>query len=772
MPIDPFGAEPRAAARAPYDGASLQRLFNPRSIAIVGVSSRETSFGARFAANLHAFTGDLFLINPKRDTLYGRRCYPSLGALPVAPDCVIIATDLSTVEPIFEECVAAGAGGAVVIASGFAETGDAAAAAIQSRLAARAAETGVRLNGPNTIGFVHYETRCAATFLSDLAFERCWDQPREARRIGFISQSGALGFSHSQAAQRGIYFSAILTCGNAADVNVADCIAYLTADPDTAVIGCLLEGMAEPRQLEAAIAGAAAAGKPVILYKMAKGREGARAAASHTGNLAGPDDAYRSMVDRAGGVFVDAYEDLLEVTAFFAKAGTPRVTGGMPAGAGARGEAALGAGVAATEPTGAGPAGTGPAGAGPAGTVVIATSGGAAIMAADAAEAAGVPLPQPNAAVAATLAERIPAFGSARNPCDVTAQVINDMESLEVCIRAVLSQPDYHSVIVPHVLAYEASLPRIRLMDALAADAGKPIIVPWLTAWREGPGALQVEEARHLPFFSSMNLAFRALRLWTDWHARRAMPRGAARLSDPAAAQTAARLMRPGATLTEKTAKEVLAAYGVPVVAEEAAATAAEAAAIAARLGRPLAIKIDSPDIPHKTEVGGIALDVAPGDVAAQVQAMLARVAAAAPDARIDGVLLQPMVPKGVEIVVGATVDPAFGPLVVVGLGGVLVELLRDSVAAPAPVSAVEAEMMLRRLRGAAIFAGVRDLPAVDVAALAQVVARVSECAADHAERIAELDVNPLICRGGEIVAVDALIVTRGAVHAAAEALA
>ena len=720
----------RDMIRDPYDGPSLKRLFNPQSIAIVGVSSRETSFGARFVANLYAFTGRLYLINPKRAELYGRPCYPSLADLPEAPDCVVIATDLKTVEPIFEDCVAVGAGGAVVIASGFAETGDAETAAIQTRLAARAAETGVRLNGPNTIGFVHYESRAAATFLSDLRFERCWEQPREARRIGFISQSGALGLAFSQAAQRGVYFSAVLTCGNSADVNLADCISYLTCDPDTAVISCLLEGMPHPRQIETAVRNATAAGKPVLLYKMAKGQEGARAAASHTGNLAGSQDAYRTMVERAGGIYVDSYEELHELSAFFAKVGPPVADG----------------------------------------TVVIATSGGAAIMAADAAEVSGVPLPQPNAEVAATLAARIPEFGSARNPCDVTAQVINDMESLEVCIRAVMSQPEYNSVIVPHVLAYETSLPRIALMNEIAGQSGKPIIVPWLTAWLEGPGALEIEEARHLVLTRSMDVCFKAIALWTDWHARRDRPQGGGRVSDPAAAALVApKLAGPARTLTEREAKEALAAYGVPVVGEEVARTAEEARAIAERLAMPLVMKIDSPDLPHKTEVGGIALDLRTPDAVAQAFArMMETVAAAAPAARIDGVLLQPMVPRGVEIVVGATVDAAFGPLVVVGLGGVLVELLQDSVAAPAPVTVQEAHDMLRRLRGNAILDGFRDLPEVDVPALAAVIARVSEFAADHRGHVAELDVNPLICRGADILAVDALIVTHD--PAAAEA--
>lgn len=705
--------------REPYEGASLRRLFAPESIAIVGASKREGSFGARFAQNLSAFPGELYLINPNYEELYGRRCYRGLDALPEAPDCVLVATDIKTVEPIFEACVAAGAGGVVLIASGAAETGDAETLALQTRLAARANETGVRLVGPNTIGFANFEAKVAATFLTGLDLDDGFAVPAQDRTIGFVSQSGALGFSAAQAMKRHIHFSHVLTCGNSADVNLADCANYLVDDPGTRVIACLLEGMADPRQLETVTRRASEAGKPLVIYKMAQGEEGARAAASHTGNLAGSHAAYRTMVERAGGVFVDSYETLLEIARFFSKAPAPK---------------------------------------GP-GAVVIATSGGAAIMAADAAEAYGVPLPQPSSEVEAVLKSRIPHFGSARNPCDVTAQVLNDTESLAACATAVLDQADYGALVVPQVLAYAASIPRLALLDRLGGESGKPVLIPWLSTWQEGPGADEVESARNLAFFRSTDRAFDALARWQRWHAGLSRIADAPRLSpEGAAADVAPRLV--GTTLAEREAKAVLKAYGVPVVEEQRATSAQEARAIAEGAAGSLVMKIDSPDLPHKTEVGGIALGLTnPQEVERAFETMMETVRTRAPNASIEGVLLQPMVPRGVEIVVGARIDDAFGPMVVVGLGGVFVELMKDSTAAPAPVTARQAEDMLRSLRGAAILDGFRDLPAVDVAALGEVVARVSEFAADHADRLAELDVNPLICAGADIVAVDTLIV-------------
>ncbi len=709
--------------RAVHTVPSLRRLFEPQSIALVGASARVGSFGARTAENLARFTGRLYLINPRHDTIGDQPCYRSLADLPETPDCVILATAKEAVPGLIEECIDAGAGGVILYASGFSETGEVEATVLQNRIAGMARDAGLPLVGPNAIGFVNFGNGAGATFLTGLDFERGFDQAPEARRIGLVSQSGALGLSLAQAMQRDVYFSHVLACGNSSDVDVSDCVTYLAADPACRVIACLLEGLSDPRRLERAARVTRQAGKPLIVCKMAKGVEGAQAAASHTGSLAGSHDAYRVMVARAGGIFVDDYAMLLEMAGFFAKAGTP--TGD--------------------------------------GAAVIATSGGAAIMAADAAEAAGVPLPQPDEAVTTVLKAHIPVFGSARNPCDVTAEVVNDIRSLTACVGAVLDQPDYGVVIVPHPLAYDTAFPRIALLDRLAGERNKVICMVWLSGWLEGPGSREIERASNLALFRSMDHCLKTVAAWTRWHAHRPGPEERGRCSDAGAAETArAMLAASRGPLTEKTAKAVLRAYGLPAVEERTAPTAAEARARAEEVGFPVALKIDSPDLPHKTEVGGLALGLADGPaVEAAFGAMMERVAAHCPDARLDGVLVQRMVPKGVEILVGSKVDPAFGPMVVVGFGGVLVELLRDSLAAPAPVSPAEAEAMLRSLRSAALLDGFRDLPAVDLPALSAGIARISECAADHPDLIAEMDVNPIICRGSDILAVDALIIPR-----------
>ena len=703
--------------------AQLDRLFNPRSIAIVGASANASSFGGRFMQNLSGFDGALYLVNPRYDEIDGVPCHAALGDLPEVPDCVLVATGLSMVEAIVEEAIAVGAGGVVLIASGFAETGDAETAAVQGRIAARARESGMPLVGPNTIGFVNFASRAGATFLTGLDLDKGFDCPAERRAIGLVSQSGALGLSLAQSMNRDIFFSHVLSCGNSADVDVADCANFLVDDPGCRVIVCLLEGLANPRRMEEVCRRATQAGKPLILCKMARGASGAEAAASHTGSLAGSQAAYRSMIDRAGGIMIDDFEDLLEVATFLSKVGAPSSDGSM----------------------------------------VIATSGGAAIMAADAAETAGVPLPQPDGAVLATLAEHIPSFGAVRNPADVTAEVVNNMASLTACVDTVLADDSYGVIVIPHPLAYDTATPRIQLLDELARKADKVIAMVWLSGWLEGPGAAEIEASRNLALFRSNTACFTAVRLWADWHRRRAaVAERAPRLVEEAARNAVARKLAAArsATIPEREAKALLAVYGVPVTGDRRAASAEEVRSAAAEMGGRLVMKIDSPDIAHKTEVGGIALGLEGAEAAvAAYERMMGAVRTAVPAARIDGVILQHMVPEGLEIVVGARVDPAFGPLVLVGLGGVLVELMADSVTAPAPVTAAQAEAMLARLRGESLLDGFRGQPAVDRKALADIIARVSEFAADHGEVLSEMDVNPLICRGAEIIAADALLV-------------
>jgi acyl-CoA synthetase (NDP forming) len=378
----------------------------------------------------------------------------------------------------------------------------------------------------------------------------------------------------------------------------------------------------------------------------------------------------------------------------------------------------------------------------------------------------GVSLPQPSERVRRALESNIPDFGAARNPCDVTGQVVNNPQSMRACGEALLSDPAYGALVVPQTLAYDAHKPRVSAFSELSARFGKITCNVLLSGWLQGPGALEAEVDPHVALFRSLDRCFRTLSAWhhrADLLARIEVAR--LRVSDPAQAPAAARMISqaPGQRLTERESKAILNLYGIPTVREICVESADAAVAAAAQFGFPVAAKVESPDIVHKTEAGAVALGLRSD---AELRAAYARILANArtygPRAHISGVLLQPMVPNGIELVAGVRIDRQFGPLIVVGFGGVLVELLRDSVVDLAPVDADGAIRMLRSLKGAALLDGFRGAAAVNLQRLADVIVRLSEFAADQRDRILEVDINPIICAGDEPLAVDALIVRSG----------
>jgi acetate---CoA ligase (ADP-forming) len=699
-----------------YRHEELRRLLHPQSVAVVGASPRPGSFGERVLLNQQNYSGRTYPVNARYDRIGEVVCYPSVTALPEVPDCVVIAAARDAVEEILLDCVKAGVGGVIIFASGYSEMGRPDRIDAQQRLADIARETGVRIVGPNCIGVVNALLDSRITFMNITPIP-----PPRPRAVGIISQSGALGMALAQAVVRGASFSHVMTSGNSCDVDMADFISYLADDPACAAIACVFEGMASPERILLAAEYAWQKDKPLIVYKMATGEEGAAAAMSHTGSLAGSHAAYRAVFQRAGAVLVENFESLVETATFFAKAPPPKAKG----------------------------------------VAIVSASGGGAIMAADRAEQHGVPLPQPGPALHDLLTTRIPDFGAARNPCDVTGQILNDPESLNVCAGAFLADPKYAALVVPMTYGYAASAQRIPVYDQLARQHGKMVCIAWQAEWLEGPGVREAEEAESVAVFRSMSSVFAALAAWS-WRAEKRAARHETVASTPEQTRRMARVLideADGRMLTEREAKSVLALYGVPVVGEQLTSDPEAAVNAAAALGYPVVLKVESPDLPHKTEAGVIRLDLRNADdVRAAYGAVMANAAAVSPAPRINGVLVQPMVPQGVEMVVGARIDPLFGPLVVVGLGGILVELLRDTALAPAPVTHRDALSLLGQLKGERLLRGFRGMEPVDLDRLAEVICRVSHFAADHRDAIAELDLNPLICAGDRITAVDALI--------------
>ncbi len=703
-----------------YTHAQLHRMLNPSSVAIVGATPRAGSFGQRLLANLATYDGRIHLVNPRYSEVGERACHSSLAVLPENPDVVVICLPRDAVQPAVEEAAAIGAGGAIVFASGYTETGRPDRTAQQEALTAIARTTGLPIVGPNCIGINNYARRARFTFMPFAEIPL----PGPGA-IGMVSQSGALGFGMEQAAMRGVAISHLLTSGNSCDVDMADYVAYLADDPGCRVIALVFEGMAEPMRLVAAAERAWTANKPVVACKLAVGNSGARAAMSHTGVLAGSQAAYRAALERAGVVLVDNIEALMETACFFAKVKPPAARG----------------------------------------IAVLASSGGAAIMAADKAEQYGVELPQPGEEAQKVVNEKIPEFGSTRNPFDVTAQVMNLPDVIPACANALADDPRYAAVVVPTVYASPQSVARLPIYSAVGERTGKPIISVWVTDWLEGPGSANIEANPYMPLFRSMERCFATIAAWQRWGERRTAPLRRAEPRVPASAiAEAARLLNgaPGRTLAEREAKAVLSHYGIPVVEERLAKSEDAAVAAAEELGLPVVLKAESPDLPHKTEAGVIRLNLkTTSEVRAAYRQILENVGLIAPSPRLNGVLVQPMVRAGTEVIIGARIDPLFGPLVVVGLGGIFVELLKDSAVGLAPVTHAEAVEMLGRLKGAAMLHGFRGSKPVDLDRLGEIIGRVSEFIADHRATVSELDLNPLICIGRDIVAVDALIVNQ-----------
>ncbi len=703
-----------SSVEALRDPQSLTRLLAPRSFAVVGVSAEPTGFGARTVQNMRDFDGPVWCVNPKYagQELHGRPCFASVADLPGAPDSTVIALPRTGVMDAVQGLAKKGGGGAVIYASGYGETDLPERAVEEELLRETARRMGFPLLGANCLGFVDHRQRVGATFMPDYV-----KMTAPAGGVGVVSQSGALGYALMQAAERGFSVCHMTTAGNATDLDICDLAAYQLSMPECRAVALAVEGLRDGRRLALLGDAARKAGKPIIVLKLGRGEAGAAAAVSHTGSLAGSAAAWSAAFKRAGMVEVEDFDGLLETAGLFAKAGKPTAKG----------------------------------------VAIITPSGGAGIMAADHAEFLGVDMPQPLPQTEAVLRAAIPDFGAPRNPCDLTAQVAGNPASYDLCMEAMLSDPQYGCAVLPQVYSHHATtVGRMEQLRVWGPKFGKPIIIAWIPEQLEGPGAVHAESVPDLILFRSMRRLMQGIKLWHAYHDQQieAPPAPPAGLDAAVAA-----LPGGGAVLTEAEAKTLFAKVGVPVVEERRAATAEAAAAAAAALGFPVVLKLDSPDIAHKTEVGGVKLNL--GDAAAVTAAFAEIMASAtqhAPKARLDGVLIQRMAPKGVELILGARRDPQFGPMVLIGTGGVQAELWRDVALDLAPVTPARAEAMLRSLKGFPLLDGFRGSPKADVAAVAKAISAFSCLAAAAGEKLDEAEVNPLIAGPWGCLAVDGLV--------------
>jgi len=698
---------------------NLDRLLRPASIAVIGASDRPNSVGAVVMKNLRAanFAGALLPVNPKHDVVAGLPSCADVADLPVAPDLAVVCTPPRTVPAIIDALGRRGTRAAVVLTAGLARTGLADGRSLQQAMLDAARPYLLRVLGPNCIGLLVPGIGLNASFAHTGAM---------AGGIAFISQSGALcTVVLDWANSRKIGFSHFISLGDAADVDFGDVIDYLAAEPATRAILLYIESVTHARKFLSA-ARAAARNKPVMAIKAGRTPLAAKAAASHTGALAGTDEVFSAAFRRAGIVRVDTIEEL------FAAAET------LACGSAATGER----------------------------LAIITNGGGPGVMAVDALAAGAGRL----AALSATTIERLdkvlPATWSRGNPIDI----IGDAPSGRYAdaLHAVLEDDGVDAILVMHVpTAIAPSIEPAKAVIEMARSTKRPIFACWLGCDAVLDARKAFAEAR-IPSFDSPDGAVRAFNHMLEYRTtqRNLMEMPAADPEDSMPDRAAARIaiaaaLREGRDiLTEPEAKAVLTAYGIPVVETIAVTDADAAVAAAGRLGYPVVMKILSPDITHKSDVGGVVLGLeTSGAVRAAMEAMLARVRERRPSARITGATVQRMMPGSgaFELIVGATVDRIFGPVILFGHGGTAVELIGDRAVGLPPLNRNLAAELISRTRIARLLAGFRNHPAVDRAAIERVLVEVSTLMADFPE-ICELDINPLRADENGVLALDARI--------------
>jgi acyl-CoA synthetase (NDP forming) len=584
--------------------------------------------------------------------------------------------------------------------------------------------------GPNCEGVVNALAPLAATFSPSLENQeyRLIPEVSGGRPISVIAQSGALSFSYlNRGAPRQLRFTYLISSGNEAALEGLDYVDWMLDEGRTDIFLLYMEAVRNAATFRRVGGKAARLGKPIIVGKVGRSEAGRRAAASHTGALAGADGAYEAMFRRYGIVRCEDIDEMVDTAAAFAFCPLPR---------GRR-------------------------------VALLSTSGGGAAWMADMCTAHGLELPELDGATRKEIDPLIPSFASSQNPIDLTAQAIREVGYARM-IEILQRSPVTDMILVVGSLATETMLRRdIDAITRVARESAVPIAFCAYT--NASPAAVALLAGAGLPAYTSMANCAKALRALAEYaeFQRRWRQRGGGELTPvPDVTEVRRRLTAAGRVLCEHEAKEILAAYGVPRPREEVAADVTKALEAAARVGFPVALKVQSPDIPHKTEAGAVALGLTtPAALRRAYRQVLGSARTAHPGAEVRGVLVQQMAPRGVEVIVGVTRDETFGPLLMVGLGGLFVEVLRDVAFAPTPLTREDARDLLAQLRGSRVLRGVRGEPPADVEALVDLLVAVSRFADDHAEAIAEIDLNPVIVhpRGHGLSVVDALIITRPA---------
>jgi len=693
---------------------ALGPLLDPASIVIVGASPDTMRTGGIPIDTLLSagFPRDrLLLVNPKYPEIAGLVCYPSCDALPWAPELAVLAVPAECCLPVLEQAHAVGIRAAVLFASGFAEDGSESGAALQDALVRFAVRTGMLVSGPNCLGHANLKQRSFPTFL------RAFKPPPPPGPVAMVSQSGnMLAVLGRAGRERGLRFSYMVNTGNEACLELSHFLQHFAADPDTQAVVGYVEQVRDGSAFLQAAAALRRAGKPLLLLKAGRSTKGAQATASHTAAMAGSAQAYAAAFRQLGVAAVADPTRLIDLAYLWR-------LGRLPAGRRA---------------------------------AIVSLSGAACAILADACATHGIEVPTLDEPARRALRALVPTYGMIDNPVDLTGQITNDRASFGQVMDAVLGSPAVDLVLL-YLGGYLLELMAPALVQAVAGS-GKPVVVIDMGGASDATRAAL--DAAGLAYFTTIEGAAAATGEWLRWQADWQGPawepaaRNAVLPPVLAAARDEGRAM-----LTEAEAKDILAEAGLPTTMEVVCASADEAFAAALRIGWPVAVKVLSPDIAHKTEVDGVRLGVADEPaLRAAFAAVTEGPYRAMPDARINGVLVQRMAGPGVPMLLGVTHDEVFGPMLTAGLGGVLTELLGDVSHRLLPVDEAAARAMLGELRGRRLLDGYRGAEPADVDALVSVMTGLSDLALRWGPAVAEIEVNPVLIHPCGATVVDALV--------------
>jgi acetyltransferase len=689
----------------------LEAFFAPRSIAVVGASRDEAKVGHAVFANLLAggFVGAVYPVNPRDGAILGHRAFASLADLPEVVDCAVVVVPAAAAVEVVKQCGALGIPAAIVISAGFRESGPE-GAALERELLAAARVGGVRILGPNCLGLIATRTHVNASFAPSMP---------SPGSISFLSQSGALGTAVLDwAAGQGIGLAHFVSLGNKADVSEVDLIRAWTDDPATGVVVAYLEGITDGVALVEA-ASALIDRKPFIALTAGASDAGARAVSSHTGSLAGSRAAYTAAFRKAGAIAARSVEELFDLAEGFSRQPLP----GAP------------------------------------GTVILTNAGGPGILATDACEREGLTLATLGSSTIDELRAALPAAAALYNPVDILGDA--DAARYVAAAQILARDPAVHSLLV--ILTPQAMTDAERTAQGIAAVAGESGITTLAVFMgdRSVAAGMQALKDGNVPGYSFPERAVAALAAMEHHRALVSTPRSMPLAVDANLAEVRAAIdhaRTAGRTfITEASAQRVAAAYGIPVPPAGRAGDLAETVATAEQVGYPVVLKIASPDILHKSDIGGIELGIEnAAELADAYERIMDRVRQRMADARVWGVMVQRQIEPGREVIIGINRDPIFGPILMFGLGGIHVEVLRDVTFRLCPVTPSDAHEMISEIRGIGLLRGARGQAPADIDAIVDVICRVSALAADFPE-VSELDINPLIVldRGQGAVAAD-----------------